>query len=82
MAVQTIASEKYEVGQTAGTTLTATDLANAKELSEVQGTITSATLDENNKINTMTYAGTKYTISFANGKWDESTITKTTTTAP
>ncbi|WP_346907758.1 type II secretion system protein [Faecalicatena orotica] len=74
MAVQTIASESYETNQTAGTDISA-KLDEAKKLAEVNGEISDVTLDENNKVKSMTYTGTKYTIVMNDYVWDSDHIT-------
>lgn len=85
MAVQTIASENYDSTQTTGTTdvtMSDADIEKAAELAEVdKEDIKDVKLDpKTNKIKTMTYVGEKYTISYANNKWDENTLVKTTKT--
>ncbi|RHR27151.1 type II secretion system protein [Clostridium sp. AF19-22AC] len=85
MAVQTIASESYDSTQAddaADVTMSADDIAKAAELADVEAaSITNVTLDgTTNKIKTMTYVGDKYTITYQNDKWDETTLVKTTNT--
>lgn len=77
MAAQTIASEKYDSTNTVAAAMPDADLRAAEKLAEVdKNSITAVGLNEDNKIQTMTYKGKKYTINYKDGAWDVDNMTK------
>lgn len=70
MAVQTIASEKYDSTNIAESDMSSSDLRDAEELAELaENSIQSAHLGADNRIMRMTYSG-KYTANYtSDGGW-------------
>lgn len=79
MACQTVASERYgdSDAATPGATVDNNFITEAKNLSEVPGTISVVTLKKadgskgNGKIATMTYTNKGYSITYENGDWKD-----------